>query len=91
VSFEPAPLRADVEVVRAAPFWLAAVGGVLLAAASVAGSRVLELLGGALFALGVVAFFGVAVRRSRSEGIRLRTSVGRSARDALRFAWQLMP
>jgi hypothetical protein len=77
--------------VRAAPFWLAAVGGLLLAAASIASSPTLELVGAMLFVLGAVSFFVAAVRRTRSEGIALRTAMARGALDALRFAWSLMP
>jgi hypothetical protein len=77
--------------VRAAPFWLAAVGGLLLAAASITSSRALEILGAVLFVLGVVSFLVAAVRRSQSEGIPLRTAMARGALDALRFAWSLMP
>jgi uncharacterized membrane protein YecN with MAPEG domain len=67
------------------------VGGLLLATASITGSRLVQLLGAVLFVVGVVVYCGVAVRRSRGEGIGLGASMGRSALDALRFAWYLMP
>ena len=76
---------------RAVPFWIAAAGGVLLAVASIKNSPVIEAIGVALFMLGMVGFFGAAVRRSRTEGISLATALGRGARDAVRFAWYLMP
>jgi len=77
--------------VRAAPFWIAAAGGVLFAAGSAVGSTALELLGAVVFVLGVVSFFAAAVQRSRDDGIGVGTALARGAQDALRFAWRLMP
>jgi hypothetical protein len=76
---------------RALPFWIAAAGALLLAAASIKSSPLIEVIGAALLTLGVLGFFVAAVRRSRTEGIGLATAFGRSARDAVRFAWYLMP
>lgn len=42
---------------RAISFWLAAAGGLLLAAASVLGSRLLAALGAILFLVGTASFF----------------------------------
>lgn len=76
---------------KAAPFWLAAIGGLLLAAASVAGSSGLQVPGAVLLVLGMVLFGVVAARRSRREGTGLTSALARGVRDALRFAWHLMP
>jgi len=76
---------------RAVPFWIAVAGGLLLAVASIKGSSLIKAIGVALFILGVAGFFVATVRRSRTEGIGLATAMGRGARDAVRFAWYLMP
>jgi hypothetical protein len=78
--------------VRAGSFWVAVGGGLLLAVGSVATvPSVVSVVGAVLFALGVVVFFADAVGRSRREGVSLTTALRRGARDALRFAWYLMP
>jgi hypothetical protein len=76
---------------RSMPFWVAASGGVLVAAALAIDSMGIELAGAALFAVGMSWFFVGAVHRSRDEGTRLTTALARGARDALRFTWYLMP
>jgi membrane associated rhomboid family serine protease len=82
---------ADAVSVTTVPFWLAALGGVFGAAASIAGSFAAGAIGAALFLLGVVWFFAAAVRKSRAEDVRLATALLQGTRDALRFAWYLMP
>jgi hypothetical protein len=78
--------------VTSLPFWIAAAGGVLLAVTTVKSLPiVVGVLGAALFLGGVMLFFAVALRRARAEGMAVSTSLRRGARDALRFAWHLMP
>jgi hypothetical protein len=77
--------------VRSFPFWVAAAGGVLLAATGAVGSWELGVVGAILFVAGVAWFFAAALRRSRSDGVSVGVSLGRTAREALRFAWYLMP
>jgi hypothetical protein len=91
MSLERDAATVDAHVVKRVPFWMAAAGGVLLAAASVMGWSELEWVGAILFVAGVLWFFAAAIHRSRSEGIGLVASLTRSAQDALRFAWYLMP
>jgi len=84
--------RDDAPSVSALPFWVAAVGGLLLAIASIASLP--GLVSGAatvLFVVGVVLFLFVALRRSREEGVPLTKALGQGARDAIRFAWWMMP
>jgi hypothetical protein len=84
--------RDDASLVDSLPFWLAAVGGVLLAVSSVKSlPTAVWAVGAALFVLGVALFFMVAARRSRADGVALTRALGEGARDALRFAWHLMP
>jgi hypothetical protein len=91
MSLESGSRRADAVSVTTVPFWLAALGGVIGAVASIAGSFVAEAIGAALFVLGVAWFFAAAVGKSRAEDVRLATALLHGARDALRFAWYLMP
>lgn len=73
------------------PFWVAALGGILLAVTFVTPSPTLVVVGAGIFVLGVLLFFSAAVQRGRAEGVGPMTALGRGARDALRFAWHLMP
>jgi hypothetical protein len=77
--------------VKTLPFWITAAGGVLLAITFVTSAPALVAAGATFFGLGLLLFFGAAVRRGRAEGARTATVLGRGLRDALRFAWHLMP
>jgi hypothetical protein len=73
------------------PFWIAATGGVLLSVTFVKPLPAVVATGAALFVLGVALFFVRSMRRARTQGIPAATALRRGARDALRFAWHLMP
>jgi hypothetical protein len=79
------------QAVKSLPFWIAASGGVLLAVSTVAPIPTAGAVGGVLFLVGVILFVTIAVRRARDEGTGILISLRRGARDALRFAWYLMP
>jgi hypothetical protein len=72
-------------------FWIAAVGGVLAVLGELVGSAVLEIGGGVLFLAGTTWFFIAAFRRARAEDVGFLEALGRSGKDALRFAASLMP
>jgi Flp pilus assembly protein TadB len=92
MTLEHPPQVDDAGLRESIPFWVAAAGGILLAVASIRSlPSVVSLIGAVLFVLGVVLFFVVAVERSRREGVALTSALGQGARDALRFAWLLMP
>ena len=80
-----------VNPVRSAPFVVAAAGGILVAAALAVGSTRFELTGATVFATGVIWVFVMAIHRSHHDGTSLPTALSRGARDALRFAWYLLP
>jgi hypothetical protein len=44
-----------------------------------------------LFVLGSMLFLVEAVRRARMDGVRTTTALSQRMRDALRFAWHLLP
>jgi hypothetical protein len=90
-ALEAAIRTADAQAVKALPFWVAATGGIFLAVTFVKPISALVAVGTALFVLGVVLVFVVVVRRARRQGIPTTTALRRGARDALRFAWHLMP
>jgi hypothetical protein len=77
--------------VKTVPFWITATGGVLLALTFVKPIPAVVAAGAALFVLGVALSFVRFVRQARTQGIPTATALRRGARDALRFAWHLMP
>ena len=72
-------------------FWVAAAGGVLAGIGEVTGIGAVMAVGAALFICGIVWFFVGVVGRSRDENVGLVTAIGRAGRDAVRFAFDLMP
>ncbi|HEY3182649.1 MAG TPA: hypothetical protein VGJ77_07445 [Gaiellaceae bacterium] len=76
----------------AACFWLAIIGGLVISVSwffDPAG--VLSAVGDLLFLVSAASFFVLAFRATRREDIGFARAVARSARDALRFAWEFLP
>ena len=72
-------------------FWLAIIGGLLLAAAEVFGSSATGFVGAILFLAGVAWFSISATRTARRGGMSFSRAVAQSAKNAFRFAVELMP